>query len=288
MDRRGFLTAIAGVPAATFSGCVAHPDAILDMEDLSESRLADRVTVNGEVFSRDTEDDKATENLFLNGTYRRTGRWQEVDVSSPFVYDGEYYTVDLETQTVSPDVVYNLHVEYIGEANGNGTDFDALPAVDKDALSFLRTDGEYEVGYNRTVERVYGENRTESDLVPNGTVVVTDGRRFSVNAEETNRIDRERYVYTSERVASSLDVFISWLKDEYLFVLSGLSEDERTVVEQAISDGYYENSPGEAFESVARRFENHRPIDDIEEGGNYLVDYDATTYWAELRHDLNL
>ncbi|MDZ7689104.1 MAG: hypothetical protein U5J64_10410 [Halobacteriales archaeon] len=95
---------------------------------------------------------------------------------------------------------------------------------------------------------------------------------------------RQEFNYTTEKIASSQDEFVSWLNDEYRFELSGLSDGERAVVEEAIEEGYYENSSEEAFDSLVNRFQEHEAVEPGNEGGgHWLVEYEGTTYWAEMR-----
>ena len=275
----------AGVSAA-LTGCVAHPDVVLTLDEVSDSELADQASNDAEIIDRDIEEPNMTSKLFGNGTYTRTGRWDEINTDLRYVYEGEYYRLDAETTSAPSDVVHIVEAEYVGDEEVEGeTEYNELPEVDREALSFLTsaevTDGEYQ----DSAEHLYEGGADKESVIVSGTMtVVVDGRRFSVETEESQVIDRQKFNYTTEKIASSQDEFVSWLKDEYMFELSGLSDEERTVVEEAIEEGYYENSSEEAFESLVNRFQEHDAIEPEEEGGYWIVEYENTTYWTDLRY----
>lgn len=287
MERRDFLLGVTALSLG-LTGCVAHPDVVLDLEEVSDSELADRASNDAEIIEREVEKPNVTSELFENGTYTRTARWEAINTDLRYVYDGEYYRVDVETSPAPPDVVYEIDAEYVGdEGMEDELEYEELPEVDREALSFLTsaevTDGEYQ----NSTEYLYEAGADEESAIASEAtvvIVVVDGRRFSVETEESNDIERQDYEYTSEKIASSQDEFVSWLKDEYRFELSGLSEEERAVVEEAIEEGYYENSSEEAFESLVNRFQEHDAIEPEQDGGNWIVEYENTTYWADLRY----
>lgn len=285
MERRGFLLGVAGVSAA-LTGCIAHPDVVLTLDEVSDSELADRASNDAEIIERDTDEENVTSELFGNGTYTRTGRWENINTDLRYVYDREYYRLDAETSSVPPDVVHIVEAEYVGDEEVEGeTEYEELPELDREALSFLTsadvTDGEYQDSTEYLYEAGADE---ESSIVSGTTTVVLDGRRFSVETEESQVLDRQDFEYTAEKIASSQEEFVSWLEDEYMFELSGLSDEERAIVEEAIEEGYYENSSQEVFESVVNKFQKHEAIEPEEEGGYWIVEYENTTYWADLRY----
>ena len=277
---------IAGVSAGALTGCVSHPDVVLTLDEVSDGELADRASNDAEIIERDIEEPNVTSGLFEDGTYTRTARWEAINTDLRYVYDGEYYRVNVETSQAPPDTVYEIEAEYVGDEEVEGElEYGEIPGVDREAISFLTsaevTDGEYQ----NSTEYLYEAGTDEESAIASGkTVVVVDGRRFSVETEKSNDIERQEYEYTSEKIASSQDEFVSWLDDEYGFVLSGLSDEQRAVVEEAIEEGYYENSSGEAFESLVNRFQEHDAVEPEQEGGYWLVEYENTTYWAEVRY----
>lgn len=268
------------------AGCVAHPDSVLVFEEVNDRELADRATHNAENVEREIDELNVAAELFENGTYTWTGRWEPINTKLPYVYEGEYYTVDVETSTAPPDVMYDIEAEYVGDEQVEGeTEYEQLPEADREALSFLNSAEITEEGYNDTVEHLYEAGADEESTIVSGTTVVVVGeRRFSVEAGESNDIERQEFSYTSQKIASSRDEFVSWLNDEYRFELSGLSDEERAIVEEAIGEGYYEGSSNEAFRSVVETFQEHDAVKPEEEGGYWLVEYEGTTYWVDLRY----
>lgn len=266
---------------------MATPEAVLVLEDVSDRELADRAGNDAEIIERDTDEKAVVPRMFDNGTYTRTGRWEAINTDLRYVYDGEYYSVDVETTRATPDVVYDIETEYVGDEEAKGeTEYDELPEVDRDALSFLTSDEVTEDGQEDSAEYLYEAGADETSvIVSETTVVAVDGRRFTVETEESNEIERHEFEYTVERIASSRKEFVSWLGDEYGFVLSALTEDERAVLNEAIEEGYREGTAGDAFDSLVGEFQQHEAVEPGNEGGGYwLVEYEGTTYWAEMRH----
>jgi hypothetical protein len=75
------------------------------------------------------------------------------------------------------------------------------------------------------------------------------------------------------------------LREQYLFVLSDLSEAERSIVESAIEDSYYpEDEMPEAFTGMTVRFRDHDAIEADEYGGTWLVRYEGAVYWANVQY----
>jgi hypothetical protein len=88
-------------------------------------------------------------------------------------------------------------------------------------------------------------------------------------------------------VADSTAGYADQLRDRYLFTLSGLSDDERSVVEEAMSKNgsYYADTDGdEAFRGVLESFDGHPAIERNEFRGTWLVRYDGDVYVAELSY----
>ena len=68
-----------------------------------------------------------------------------------------------------------------------------------------------------------------------------------------------------------------------MFTLSGLTEGERAVVEEAVNDTYYaEDTDDEAFRSVMETFRRHEAVQETEYEGLWLVRYVATSLGGGL------
>ncbi|MDZ7689103.1 MAG: hypothetical protein U5J64_10405 [Halobacteriales archaeon] len=73
MKRREFFLSVAGVSVGALTGCVAHPDVILVLNEVSDSELADQASNDAEIIERDTDEGNATSEMFGNGTYTLDG-----------------------------------------------------------------------------------------------------------------------------------------------------------------------------------------------------------------------
>jgi len=284
VGRRGFLALTATGVAAFLTGC-ADPQAVLILNEATDEELADTAREMG---SDEEEAEVVREAVEGNGTYVGSGRVppMRMEGSQPILYDGRYYDVQMESETVSEDVEYILRVKYVGDDPIEGeTEYDALPEADRDALSEVFPADETDA-FEETTSHLYTEEeRDESVLVGSGAqTVVAGGVRYTVETERGETIDRRKYVYGFEEVADSRDEYVSWMREEFPFVLNDMSEAERAVVEEAIDGGYYEGGVNDAFASLVERFRDHRAIRSDEWGGEWLVEYDGTVYIAELRH----
>ena len=284
VGRRGFLALTASGFAAVFTGC-ADPQAVLILDEATDEEIAETAREMG---SEDDEAEVVREAVEGNGTYVDTGRVppMRMEGSQPVLYDGRYYDVQMESEKVSEDAEYVLYVEYVGdEPAENETEYDALPEADRDALSELLPPEEPE-GFEDETGSLYTEDeRDESVLVgESAQTVVVEGGRYNVETERGETVDRKEYVYNFDEVAGSRDEYVSWMRDEFTFVLKDLSDDERAVVRESIEEGYYEGGVNDTFASLVERFRDHRAIRSDEWGGEWLVEYDGTVYIAELRH----
>jgi hypothetical protein len=112
------------------------------------------------------------------------------------------------------------------------------------------------------------------------------GERYPVKVEEGRRVTVSEYRYTATLVAENASAYGARLRETRLFALSGLSDAERDVVDAAVGDTYYaESTSDDAFRSVLERFRRHEAVDEDEDAGVWVVRYDGTVYWAELRYD---
>jgi hypothetical protein len=92
------------------------------------------------------------------------------------------------------------------------------------------------------------------------------------------------YRYEAEEIAASAEAFGAAVREEYAFELSGLTDAEREIVEEAIDGGYYEGEVTDAFASLARRFRERPAVESDERGGEWVARYEGAVYWADLQH----
>jgi hypothetical protein len=112
-----------------------------------------------------------------------------------------------------------------------------------------------------------------------------NGTVYPFVLEERREVTLTRYRYTASRVADSTSAYAQQLRDEHLFRLSGLSEAERSVVNEAIDGVYYaEDTDDEAFRSLMDQFSAESAIEADSYDGTWLVRYDGEVYTADLSY----
>lgn len=232
---------------------------------------------------------------------------QPVRVAKPWLYDGRVYRVAYEIENERPATKYFWTLDAPGKSDDEATvPFEDLPWLDRKQFWLIGladgvpTDGQlYDVDPRESEEFVYANaDRAESALVPTPErpVIVwgPDRRaRFSVTGSASTDRTLKTYRYTADQLAPSAAAYGQQLRERYAFVLSGLSAAEREIVEQAIDEGYaeWEESPPDAFWSLAETFRQHEAVEPYRAGvtGAYLVSYEGQVYWTRVivRKDFN-
>ena len=279
MRRRQVLASGAALLSVPLAGC-GHPPVVLDMEDATAERIADEVSM-----TVDAESDAypVVASALENGSTTRTGRYELFDRVDTVRFNGSVYEVS-ETRLESSEVtVY----EVLLDVNPDDTtpelgaiDYDDLPEADRqrlDAVVSGDTPPEAE-GYDIGVS--YGSAEEVGDgsvFVPvrQYDILVHDGSRYRV-AVDSRTAPEATYRYELTAVATSVEAFADQVRAEYLFTLSGLSDAERAVVEEAIDGGYFEDD--DAFRSVVDRIRKHEGLDVDDFYGTWLLEYEASEY----------
>lgn len=101
--------------------------------------------------------------------------------------------------------------------------------------------------------------------------------RVAVNSQTASEAD---YRYTVTEVASSVDRFAEQVREQHLFTLTGLSDAEREVVEEAIDGGYFQDD--DAFQSVVTRIREHEGINVADFYGTWLAAFDGNEYLTSI------
>lgn len=288
MRRRHYLASTAALLAGPLAGC-AHPNAVLEMSELSDAEIAERA-------SRSVANFPPARHIVAeaveNGSTTVSGRSRPLETERPFVYEGRYYELSVTETGQRETTEFSIRIDYdtSGTPEGTAVDYDDLPAVDRDALDALlpppAEDHDHE-GFDLGVGAAYSEaEQAESVLVPvqEYDAVGYEGERYSIDVGDGRPVTVTDYRYEAAEIASTAEAFGASVREEYVFTLSGLSEAEREIVEEATDDGYYEDGADDAFESLARRFHEHEGVETDDGGGDWLARYEGTDYWAELRH----
>ncbi|WP_146417946.1 hypothetical protein [Haloarcula hispanica] len=279
MRRRQFLASGTALLSVAVAGC-GHPSVVLDMDDGTATDIADEVSI-----SPDSESAEYTvvSAAIENGSATRRGRNELFDQIDTVRIDDAFYEVS-ETALESSDVtVYEVRIDFdpanstaeIGEIA-----YEELPTADRQRLDPIISDDNPPTGDGYDVGVGYGTAEEVGDgsvFVPERQydIIVHDGDRYRVTVSTRTTTETE-YRYEATEVASGVASFADQIRDQYLFTLSGLSDAEREVVEEAIDGGYFEDN--EAFQSVTDRIREHEGIEVTDSYGTWLLAYEQGEY----------
>lgn len=286
MKRRGFLAALATGSVVALAGC-ADPGAHLDMERVSDAELAERASRS--TANAPEEVRSVVAGAVENGSATAEERAASFDPDRPVRHEGRFYEVTRSVVDEREERSWEVAVDYDPpESDGPTIAFADLPAVDRAVLSDLippSGDPPESEGPDVGVGHVYGpEGEEESVLVPDQEYefVTHDGVRYGLRVEGPRTVTVETYRFEVEAVAGSADEYAAQVRDEYLFVLDGLSDAEREIVTEAVDSSYNAGEPSDAFASLASRFREHPGFRVDEYGGEWVVEFEGETYWADL------
>ncbi|GCF13149.1 hypothetical protein Harman_10840 [Haloarcula mannanilytica] len=279
MRRRQFLASGTALLSVAVAGC-GHPSVVLDMDDATAADIADEVAMSPEP---DSAEHAVVSSAAENGSSTRRGRSDLFDRTDTVRIGDHFYEVS-ETRLSSSEVtVYDVRIDFdpadstaeLGEIT-----YEELPAADRQRLDQILSDDDppsqdgYDVGVGYGTAEEVGDG---SVFVPEQQydIIVHDGDRYRVEVNSRTTTETE-YRYEVTAVASGVDSFADRIRDQYLFTLSGLSDAEREVVEEAIDGGYFEDD--EAFQSVTDRIRDHEGIEVTDSYGTWLIEYEQTEY----------
>lgn len=225
-----------------------------------------------------------------NGSATANGTRPPVETEGyPFAVDGAYYDLSAEVVDSRIDARVSLEIDYNGTTDGRVVAYDDLSPADRalvDALLPPRSDRRVE-GYDMGAGGRYTQSEAASSVLLSGeyAAIRYEGERYPIRVERRD-VTVRTYRYTASQVASSDEAYADRLRDRHQFTLSGLSDAERGVIEEATGDTYHaETDDDEAFRSVLDRFRSHDAVRSDEYGGEWVVRYRGTVYWAELHYD---
>lgn len=300
MHRRRFLAAALGVSTA---GCVRSPlrgdmaaelpTASLSMEAVSDEGITRKLTRN----ELPDERRAMVATLVENGT--ATFDWHQeppLYEGRPVLHDGVVY--DLTSTVVDRRPVTNFAVKVdipqSTPAAAETVQFADLPAADRAVFEREGFADGGPVGVGTTFTYT-PEEVSSSVLVPDPEyeyVAWEGGETAEWVVGDSWDAEQKRYRYEAEAVAPAA-AYGADVRERYGFELSGLTDAERDVVEQAVADdhGYTvppDETPSPGMERLADRFRDHEEVAVHHEpspgaSGRYLPEYDGTVYWTSLR-----
>jgi hypothetical protein len=290
MDRRLLSTLVLFALLAVLGGC-AHPSGMLSMQPVEDADLAEE----GSRALPETDDTRpgfdsgVARRAVENGSATATAPRPPVEPGLPFRHDGRFYNLSYTVTGTTPGYSTGIEIDYnASSVEGSVIAYEDLPAVDRERVEPLVTNPRErrEPGYDFGVGVVYTEREAES------SVLVTEqeydairyrGETYPIRIEEPEQVEFDTYRYEATVVADSAETYGSFLREEYAFTLSGLSDAEQSVVDEAANGTYYAGSSDEqGFASLVERFRSRRAVESDEYGGSWVVRYDGQLYWAEM------
>jgi hypothetical protein len=282
MKRRQVLAGAAGALSVALAGC-ADPTAVLTMTAVSDEEIAERASTS----PSDSESTRIVRSAAENGSATASGTRPPLGVDRTVAFDGAYYDLSRSETPIDDRLRVTIRVDPGESASDAATvAFEELPEVDRELLGRLVPPPEGRDGAVGASAVYDDADREASALVPESDygAVERDGERYPFEVIGRDEVDTYEYRYEATRVAEDAAAFADRVRSEYLFELSGLSDAERDIVDEAIDGGYYDGSVSDAFSSLAERFRAHDAVEPSDWGGEFLVRYDGTDYWADLQH----
>jgi len=283
MKRRQVLAGTAGALSVTLAGC-ADARAVLTMDAVSDGDIASRTSVS---WPGSSEKRGLVRRAVENSSATATGAFPPIDVDGPVAFEGAYYELSRSRRRVGDVVRFEIELDRAPDAPDDGTvAFEALPQVDRAFLDDIvppPPDRDLPLGKGT----IYDENEVEASALVRDQefrAVSRAGDRYSVDVLDYESVAGYEYAYEASLLAGDETALADWARSEYQFELSGLPESEREIVDEAIDGGYYDGSVSDDFSSLAERFRAHDAVYPSDWGGEFLVRYDGTDYWADLQH----
>ena len=290
MERRA-LAALGLLALVALAGCSATGS--LSMEAADDTDVAEAASRPAVVEGPGPDDRVVVREAIKDGSGTITATDPPVERGLPFRYGGSYYEVDWNDTGTEPGTAFVVAVDLNGTASADETvAFEELSERDRQLLGNLLSatterEARLRPGPEVGVPEEYTMAETNESVLLSGeySALRYNGTVYPFVLEEREEVTLTRYRYTVSTVADSTAVYAQQLREEHLVTLSGLSEDERSVVSEAIDGVYYaEDTDDDAFRSVMDRFPAESAIEADDFDGTWLVRYDGEVYVAQLSY----
>lgn len=226
------------------------------------------------------------------GTATRTTYAGETLESGLFVeYDGRFYQTDTTRVQTTSKTAYLMNISWekgqTPPSDAVTVPYSSLSESDQDALSYAveGSQSDERKGIPSESLRIneapipYPEGGQASQLVGSDEVWVHWKDRYfrvQVNGETTK--EKYTYEYTVMEVAETPSAFREHIASFYRVDLTGLPEDQRAIVQQAIDGGYEECTPAsEPLEQLQNRLPEDKQLPQPEHGSWYIR-FDGNNY----------
>ncbi len=288
MRRREYLATMGAFLAVPFAGC-AHSTGVLQLDEVSDEGIADRASRD---VSENVEARHIVTETVTNGTSTASGRSPPLEPGKPVIHENRYYAISVRETGQRDTATFSISVDYDPQETPAGSTItvEDLPSVDRAALDHLippHEDAPRGEGMDFGIDRAYAETEmNQSVLVPEQEheFVRYQSEVYMIQVGDPRDTTVFEYEYEADELAANATEFADIVRTEYRFSLAGLSAAEREIVEDAIDNGYYEDDPTDAFESLVGRLRDQPALTNEEGGGEWLVRYNDTEYWATLRY----
>lgn len=287
MRRRSFLASAATALALPLAGCSEPTGGSLSMMAMeNDSALGRQWAGATEELSSDRR--ALVESAIAGEAPRRTGRSPPYEAPRPLEHDEAVYEITHEVVDTRQVTRYTIRIDYDPETIPvNVVAYADLPEVDRTALEGQVPPGEDPpTGEGFDLDSTYRYPTDAESVLLEGEYdgISYEGETYRFEIEPDREVTVETYEYGAERVADSAADLGRQLRDQYIFTLEGLSEEEQRIAEEATSIYRPDDGVPEAFRSLADRIRDHDPVETEDERGTYLVRYDGTIYWTTLEY----
>lgn len=288
MRRRRYLATTAALLAGPLAGC-AHPNVVMTMTAVDDADVARRASRSVDA---NPEARAVVAEAVENGSATASGSQRPFDTEQPIAYGGRYYEFSATETGERETTEYSVRIDYEPEtpADGNAVAYEDLPDVDRSTVDNLLPppeDRSPDEGPDFGVARAFSdEELAASVLAPDQEyeAVIFEGTTYPIDVGDGRTVTVFDYRYEAAEIAADAAGFADAIRDQYLFALSGLPDAEREIVAEAVDDGYFEGDVTDAYASLASNFHEHEAFESGEWGGEWLVRWEGTEYWADLQH----
>lgn len=290
MHRRNVLAVGCLLTLVLLAGCSAAGS--LDMGPATDERIAEEASRDvPDTADEPVETERIVREAIDNGSVTARSQEPQVEPGLPFRVEGRYYNVSSSVIDRQPGTAYRMGIDYNGTAAADATvAYENLSARDRRMVDKVLppVPVSSDPGPDYYFDATYTDTeREQSVLLTEDTEAVQyQGEIYPITVEDTESVAIPTRRYTATVVANSTEAYAQDLRSEYVFSLSGLSDAERAVVNEAVNDTYYaDDNDDEAFASVLERFQRNEAVERNEYRGIWLVRYDGEVYLAELSYE---
>ncbi|SFS00122.1 hypothetical protein SAMN05216559_2313 [Halomicrobium zhouii] len=303
MRRRTLLASTAALLPAALSGCQTGPEtsgnlvdevptASFQMTAVTDAELPEKVLYSLQSYP-DEDPDAALLERIRDGGATTEGTRPPLPANRHIATDDAVVELSKEVVGETPATTYSVKVDIVQDSiqDDEAIRFTDLPEVDRTVFSDKGlADGDV-VGIGTTLLYTH-EERKQSVLVPESEyayIVWENGAEAEWVVDDAYEMSLKTYDYSAEEVATVVE-YGQQMREQFAFEFSGLSSEQRDIVETATGDERYvvradETTPQPLVE-LADQFrpqEQARGLDESGEddlSGSYIVRYEGEIYWT--------